>query len=1080
MPRNPNIQRVMILGSGPIVIGQACEFDYSGTQGCKALREEGIEVILVNSNPATIMTDPDFADRTYIEPLLSTTVGRIIEKETERGGPMALLPTLGGQTALNLAVELIESGVVERHGMTVIGAGLEAIRKAEDRELFKAAMQRIGLDVPRSGIASSMAEAMALVEEIGLPAIIRPSFTLGGTGGGIAFNRQEYMDQCEMGLTLSPVHQIMVEQSVLGWKEFELEVMRDHADNVVIICSIENIDPMGVHTGDSVTVAPAQTLTDVEYQMMRDAAIRIMREIGVDTGGSNVQFAIHPETGRMVVIEMNPRVSRSSALASKATGFPIAKFATKLAIGYALDEIANDITQRTPACFEPAIDYVALKIPRFNFEKFPGAQAVLGTSMKSVGEVLAFGRSFPEALGKAFRSLEAGLVGCSHRPMRELGNDEILRCVRTPSPNRLLAVAEALRRGVAIDALAHDTGINPWFIKQVEWVTQTETDLERSRDLSPESLRRLKRLGFSDAQIGQAVGETEAAIRVTRLGASIRPVYKSVDTCAGEFEAMTPYFYSSYERTHDRPPTDRRKVMVLGSGPNRIGQGVEFDYMCVQAVFALRAAGLEAIMYNCNPETVSTDYDISDRLYFEPLTFEDVMEVFEHERPEGVILQFGGQTPLKLAQPLEAAGVPILGTPPDKIDLAEDRERFNALISELDIPQPRGAICGTFAEVRSAIGEIGYPVVVRPSYVLGGRAMAVIFNERMLEEYLTVTEKVDEEHPILVDQYLTSAVEVDVDAVSDGERVVIGGVMEHIEEAGIHSGDSACVLPPKSLSRDILARIAEHTRSLGLALGVRGLLNIQFAVQGGEVHVLEVNPRGSRTVPFVSKATGVPLARIATRVMLGETLAQIGLTEDVHVSHYSVKEAVLPFARFPGCQVILSPEMRSTGEVMGVADNFAEAFAKAEAGADARLPERPEQGAIFITVADDDKGDIVPIAQIFRAFGFKLLATPGTREQLRIHGIEAEELRRISMGARPNILDKMINGEVALIINTFPRMGGRSATHIEDVQRMRHGAIARSVPLITTLAGARATVDAISALIHNAMGVTALQDLHGS
>jgi carbamoyl-phosphate synthase large subunit len=1078
VPRNPAIRRVMILGSGPIVIGQACEFDYSGTQGCKALKEEGIEVILVNSNPATIMTDPSFADRTYIEPLLPTTTTRIIRKETQRGGPMALLPTLGGQTALNLAVALIERGVVEEFGMTVIGAGLEAIRRAEDRELFKKTMIELGLEVPRSGIAHSTAEALGLLDDIGLPAIIRPSFTLGGTGGGIAYNRQEYIDQVEAGLTMSPIHQIMVEESVLGWKEFELEVMRDGADNVVIICSIENLDPMGVHTGDSITVAPAQTLTDVEYQAMRDAAMKVIRAVGVETGGSNIQFAVHPESGRMVVIEMNPRVSRSSALASKATGFPIAKFATKLAIGYTLDEIANDITKKTPACFEPTIDYVALKVPRFNFEKFPGAEPKLGTSMKSVGEVLAFGRSFPEALNKAFRSLERGLAGCTGLHLRRLANADLLRLVRTPNPDRLLAVHEAMRRGVAREEIQRDTAIDPWFLAQVETLVREEKALEHHPDLGEASLRRLKRLGFSDAHLGRLANVSESSVRAKRLERGIRPVFKSVDTCAGEFEAVTPYFYSSYERSHDRQPTDRPKVMVLGSGPNRIGQGIEFDYCCVQAVFAIRETGREAIMFNCNPETVSTDYDISDRLYFEPLTFEDVMEVIEFERPEGVILQFGGQTPLKLAEALGAAGVPILGTSPDKIDLAEDRQRFNRLLNELKIPQPRGALCATFDDVRRAIAEIGYPVVVRPSYVLGGRAMAVIFNEQMLDSYLVETERVDEDHPILVDQYLANATEMDVDAVADAERVVIGGIMEHIEEAGIHSGDSACVLPPKSLGKGVLAKIAAHTRALGRALEVRGLLNIQFAIQGEEVFVLEVNPRASRTVPFVSKATGVPLARIATRVMLGETLAQIGLTEDVRVKHYSVKEAVLPFARFPGCQVDLSPEMRSTGEVMGVADNFAEAFAKAEAGAGTKLPEDPKAGAIFLTVTDDDKPGIVPVAQILRALGFPLLATPGTREFLRIHGVEAGELGRISEGARPNILDKMINGEVQLIINTFKRRGGETAAEITDIQQMRWAAYARGVPLITTLAGARATTDAVSALVHNTMTVRALQDLH--
>jgi carbamoyl-phosphate synthase large subunit len=991
---------------------------------------------------------------------------------------MALLPTLGGQTALNLAVSLIESGVVEQYGMRVIGAGLDAIKTAEDRQLFKDAMIGLGLDVPRSGTASTMAEAVALIDDIGLPAIIRPAFTLGGSGGGIAFNREEYLDQCETGLAMSPVSQILVEESVLGWKEYELEVMRDRADNVVIICSIENLDPMGVHTGDSITVAPAQTLTDVEYQRMRDAAMKIIRAIGVETGGSNIQFALDPVSGRMIVIEMNPRVSRSSALASKATGFPIAKFATKLAIGYTLDEIANDITRKTPACFEPTIDYVALKIPRFNFEKFPGAQAVLGTSMRSVGEVLAFGRSMPEALHKAFRSLERGLVGCTGLTLRGKSNEDLLRLVRTPNPDRLLAVCEALRRGMPVEEVARETAIDPWFLAQVSWCVQEEAAIESAGTLDADALRRAKRLGFSDAHLAALTGQRESAIREARIANSIRPVFKAVDTCAGEFEAFTPYFYSSYERAHDRLPTGERRVIVLGSGPNRIGQGVEFDYMCVQAVIALREAGRVAIMVNCNPETVSTDYDISDRLYFEPLTFEDVMEIIDHEQPDGVILQFGGQTPLRLAKDLEAARVPILGTSPDKIDLAEDRERFNSLITELGIPQPRGAICGSFDDVRRAIGEIGYPVVVRPSYVLGGRAMAVIFNEKMLREYLTETERVSEDHPILVDQYLANAVEVDVDAVADGERVVIGGVMQHIEEAGIHSGDSACVLPPTSLRRDALEKIRTHTHALGLALDVRGLLNIQFAVMGDEVFVLEVNPRGSRTVPFVSKATGVPLARIATRVMLGESLANIGFTEQPVISHYAVKEAVLPFARFPGCRVILSPEMRSTGEVMGIAANFPEAFAKAAAGADAKLPESPKAGAIFLTVADDDKSAIVPIAQVLRAHGFRLLATPGTRAHLSVYGIEAEDLRRISEGVRPNILDKMINREVALIINTYSAGGGESASEIADVQRMRWTAVTRGVPLITTIAGARAAADGISALIHNTMGVTALQDLN--
>ena len=1101
MPRRTDLRRILLLGSGPIVIGQACEFDYSGTQACKALRAEGYEVVLVNSNPASIMTDPDLADRTYIEPLTPEVVARVIEIER----PDALLPTMGGQTALNLAVALAENGTLERFGVELIGANLEAIRKAEDRLLFKEAMARIGVAVCPSGIANTLEEAERVGEVIGTyPRIIRPAFTLGGSGGGIAYNPEEFRAICKSGLEASPVSQILVEQSLLGWKEFELEVMRDTADNVVIVCSIENLDPMGVHTGDSITVAPAQTLTDREYQRLRDQSIAIIREIGVDTGGSNIQFAINPANGDVVVIEMNPRVSRSSALASKATGFPIAKIAARLAVGYSLDEIINDITGATPACFEPTIDYVVTKIPRFAFEKFRGSPPVLTTSMKSVGEAMAIGRCFEESFQKALRSLETGLAGWGcDRPDSDPDRADLERQVRTPSPDRILAVRTAMVRGYSDAELHKLSAIDPWFLAKLRGLIEAEVRLlsgRRLEDLGAGELLELKQLGFSDRQIGWATGRGELEVRSRRQGLGINAVFKMVDTCAAEFASSTPYHYSTYERPLERlgadgqlevqPPADevlpetRRKVMILGGGPNRIGQGIEFDYCCCHASFALRDEGFATVMVNSNPETVSTDYDTSDRLYFEPLTLEDVLNVIEAERPEGVIVQFGGQTPLKLAIPLlrwlatpagAATGTTLWGTSPESIDRAEDREQFEAILRHLEIRQPRNGLARSEAEARSVAERIGYPVVVRPSYVLGGRAMEVVYDQEELNRYMVEAAAVEPDHPVLIDQYLENAIEVDVDALADGSgAVLIGGLMEHIEPAGIHSGDSACALPSVSLSPEVLATIKGWSRDLARALEVRGLINLQFAIQrDGEgverVFIIEANPRASRTVPFVAKATGVPLAKIASQLMAGRTLAELGLTSEPVPPLQTVKEAVLPFKRFPGADTLLGPEMRSTGEVMGIASSFGLAYAKAELAAGEALP---TSGTVFLSTHNRDKPGLVPVARRLMEEGFALTASAGTARILSEAGLAVEPVLKVHEG-RPNIEDAIRSGQIQLVINTPI---GRQAAH--DDRYLRRAALDYAVPTVTTLAGARAAVEAITALQQQTIEVNALQDIH--
>ncbi len=1107
MPRRTDLRRILLLGSGPIVIGQACEFDYSGTQACKALRAEGFEVVLVNSNPASIMTDPDMADRTYIEPLTPEVVARVIEIEQ----PDALLPTMGGQTALNLAVALAENGTLEKHGVELIGANLQAIRKAEDRLLFKEAMERIGVAVCPSGIANTLEEAERVGEVIGsYPRIIRPAFTLGGSGGGIAYNPEEFRAFCKSGLEASPVSQILVEQSLLGWKEFELEVMRDSADNVVIVCSIENLDPMGVHTGDSITVAPAQTLTDREYQRLRDQSIAIIREIGVDTGGSNIQFAINPANGDVVVIEMNPRVSRSSALASKATGFPIAKIAARLAVGYTLDEIVNDITGATPACFEPTIDYVVTKIPRFAFEKFRGSPAVLTTSMKSVGEAMAIGRCFEESFQKALRSLETGHAGWGcDRP--DAASDLTLapdptaleRALRTATPERIFAVREAMLVGRSDDEIHQLSAIDPWFLAKLRCILEAEQRLLRGRQLQQldaAALLELKQLGFSDRQIAWATGSDELTVRRHRQGLGINAVFKTVDTCAAEFASSTPYHYSTYERPLERlnaageleivppenevQPESRRKVMILGGGPNRIGQGIEFDYCCVHASFALQAEGFATVMVNSNPETVSTDYDTSDRLYFEPLTLEDVLNVIEVEHPEGVIVQFGGQTPLKLAIPLLrwlaspeglATGTRVWGTSPESIDAAEDREQFEAILRRLEIRQPRNGLARSEAEARTIAARVGYPVVVRPSYVLGGRAMEVVYDEAELNRYMVEAVQVEPDHPVLIDQYLDNAIEVDVDALCDLEGVVvIGGVMEHIEPAGIHSGDSACWLPSVSLSEAALATIREWSRALSLALGVRGLINLQFAVQydpeqGERVFIIEANPRASRTVPFVAKATGVPLAKVASQLMAGRTLAELGLMAEPIPPLQTVKEAVLPFKRFPGSDTLLGPEMRSTGEVMGIASSAGMAYAKAELAAGEALP---TSGTVFLSTHDRDKPALLPVAERLVGLGFDLIATGGTAEALRAAGLQVESILKVHEG-RPNIEDAIRSARIQLIINTPI---GRQAAH--DDKYLRRAALDYAVPTVTTLAGARAAVEAITALQQQKIEVNALQDIH--
>jgi carbamoyl-phosphate synthase large subunit len=1059
VPKDPSIRSVLVIGSGPIVIGQACEFDYSGTQAVKVLRREGIRVSLVNSNPATIMTDPEYADRTYVEPLDPETLEAILERER----PDAILPTVGGQTALNLAVELSRRGVLDRLGIRLIGASRRAVEVGEDRRLFKEAMQRISLEVPKSGFARTLDEARAVVKTTGLPAVVRPSFTLGGSGGGITYNMEEFEEIVDRGLELSPVHEILIEESVQGWKEFELEVMRDHADNFVVICSIENFDPMGIHTGDSITVAPAQTLTDREYQAMRDASRRIIREVGVETGGSNIQFAVDPKTGRMVVIEMNPRVSRSSALASKATGFPIAKIAALLALGYRLDEIQNDITRVTPASFEPTLDYVVVKIPRWAFEKFREASPLLGTQMKSVGEVMAIGRTFKEALQKGLRGLEIGASGFARSGLQDSRVKEKLLAA---DPDRIFYVKRALELGISHQEINRMTSIDPWFLDQLQQIVEMEGALR----CGSADLREAKRYGFSDQRIAELQKTTEAAVREERGKRGIRPVYKRVDTCAAEFESFTPYLYSTYEEEDESLPTDRPKIVILGSGPNRIGQGIEFDYCCCHASFAFKEEGYETVMVNCNPETVSTDYDSSDRLYFDPLTFEDVMNILENEKPKGVVIQFGGQTPLKLALPLHRAGVPILGTSPDKIDLAEDRKRFSALLRELEIPQPESGTAGSLEEAKAVAAQIGYPVLVRPSYVLGGRAMAIAYDEASLEQYGREAVSASPGHPILVDRFLEDAYEVDVDAVGDAERVVIGGIMQHIEEAGIHSGDSAAVLPTYKISPPHLETIRDYTRRLGRALEVRGLMNVQYAIKDDIVYVLEVNPRGSRTTPFVSKATGVPLAKVAARVLAGRSLKDQGITEDLTVSRIFIKESVFPFPKFPGTDILLGPEMKSTGEVMGISEDFGMAFAKAQAAAGFRIP---TSGTVFLSVNDFDKGGILPLARGLREMGFKLVATRGTAEFLNAQGVDAEMVHKVNEG-RPNCVDLIKSGGIHIVVNT---PYGRESFY--DDGAIRKSATMHGVLVITTLTAAAATVKAIHAVRERVVDIASLQEIHG-
>jgi carbamoyl-phosphate synthase large subunit len=1083
LPKREDIKSILIIGSGPIVIGQACEFDYSGTQACKALRDEGYRVILVNSNPATIMTDPETADATYIEPLTPEVLELIIKKER----PDAILPTMGGQTALNLAVELSEKGILEKYDVELIGAKLHAIKKAEDRELFKEAMASIGLEVPRSAAVISVREGLDAINELGFPAILRPAFTLGGTGGGIAYNQEEFAELLDKGLKLSPVNQVLIEESALGWKEYELEVMRDGKDNVVIVCSIENFDPMGIHTGDSITVAPAQTLTDKEYQRMRDASIAIIREIGVDTGGSNIQFALNPENGRMVVIEMNPRVSRSSALASKATGFPIAKIAAKLAVGLTLDEIRNDITRETPASFEPTIDYVVTKFPRFAFEKFPEADPVLTTQMKSVGEVMSIGRTFKESLQKSLRSLESGSYGMEEV---EEGADRIKSKLQIPGVDRFWYVAQAIRTGMTVEEIREYTKIDPWFLNNMREIIEMEEHIRSGvRKLyggkatdSQAIVREAKECGFSDRRLAQLTGLGESDVREFRRKNGIRPAYKMVDTCAAEFEAFTPYLYSTYERPfyslvtrHVLPPqvdseanpTDKQKIVILGSGPNRIGQGIEFDYCCVHAVFALRELGFETIMVNCNPETVSTDYDTSDRLYFEPLTIEDVMNILDTEKPVGVIVQFGGQTPLKLAVPLEKEGIRILGTSPDSIDRAEDRKRFKQLLHKLNLRQPESDTASSIAEAVEAAKKIGYPVMVRPSYVLGGRAMEIVYDEDSIRNYMERAVKASPEHPILVDKYLNDAIEIDVDAVADGTDVVIGGVMEHIEEAGIHSGDSACSLPPYSLSAAITEEIKRQTEALAKELRVIGLMNVQFAVKKDEIYILEVNPRASRTIPFVSKATGVPLAKIAAKVMAGRTLKELGVTAQKEMKHVAVKEAVFPFDKFPGVDTILGPEMKSTGEVMGVDEDFGRAFWKAQASVNNVIP---LSGKIVISIRDEDKPGICKVVERLFGAGFSIIATKGTARFLAERGLDVEVINKVAEG-RPHIVDLIKNKEIVFVINTVS-----DAQAQKDSFSIRRSALQYGVPYTTTVAGARAVVSAIEMLKKKKITIKSIQE----
>ena len=1066
MPKRTDIHKILIIGSGPIVIGQACEFDYSGTQACKALRQEGYEIVLVNSNPATIMTDPETADSTYIEPLTVASVTEIIRRER----PDALLPTVGGQTALNLAIALSDAGVLDEYGVEMIGAKREAIKVAENRLLFKQAMDEEGLQMPRGGFARTWEEAKELVTQTGYPAIIRPSFTLGGTGGGTAYNPEEFEEIIRGGLAASPIHEVLIEESILGWKEFELEVMRDLADNVVIICSIENFDPMGVHTGDSITVAPAQTLTDREYQVMRDMAIRIIRKVGVETGGSNIQFGVNPENGEIRIIEMNPRVSRSSALASKATGFPIAKIAAKLAVGYTLDEIPNDITKKTPASFEPTIDYVVAKIPKWDFEKFREAEDVLGTQMKSVGEVMAIGRTFKEALFKGLRSLEAV------KPLRleDISDDELQRKLARPNSQRFSYITYALQHDWPIQEIYRLSRIDPWFLDQLLQVMNIQRDIEGSKleEISADELRAFKEVALSDRRLAYLTERSEDEVRAYRKQLGIVPVFKRVDTCGGEFESHTPYLYSTYESEDEANPTDRRKIMILGSGPNRIGQGIEFDYCCCHASFALHEAGFETIMVNCNPETVSTDYDTSDRLYFEPLTFEDVMNIVDVENPEGVIVQFGGQTPLNLAMRLQKAGVRVIGTSPDSIDLAEDRKRFGSLLKKLGIPQPENGMAASAEEAKEVASRIGYPVLVRPSYVLGGRAMAIVYDEEALERYVRTAVGFTPDRPVLIDRFLEQAAEFDVDALADETACVIAGIQEHIEEAGIHSGDSSCVLPPVRIDPEHLETMRHYTRKLAQALSVKGLMNIQFAIKDHRVYVLEVNPRASRTVPFVSKATGIPIARIAALVMAGRALQEFGLPDELTVKRFFIKSPVFPFAKFPGVDPILSPEMHSTGEVMGIGETFGEAYGKAMIAAGLSLP---ASGKAFLSVNDADKGAAVLLARKLVRLGFEIVATLGTASRLREVGLEVENVFKVNEG-RPNIVDQIKSGEISLVINT-PL--GRASHY--DEQAIRRAALHYNVPCVTTMTGAQALVEAIGACNSGqAPSVNSLQDLHAT
>ncbi len=1071
MPKRTDLHRILLLGSGPIVIGQAAEFDYSGTQAVKALKEEGYAVVLVNSNPATIMTDPELADRTYVEPVTPAWVRKVIERER----PDALLPTMGGQTALNVAMALVRDGTLAEFGVQLIGANARAIQMAEDRAEFAAAMRRIGLDTPVGRTVGTVPAALAAAQEVGFPAIIRPSFTLGGTGGGVAYNRAELEELVQRALEISPVHTTLIERSVLGWKEFELEVMRDGRDNVVIVCSIENLDPMGVHTGDSITVAPAMTLTDREYQRMRDAAIAIIREIGVEAGGCNIQFAVNPADGELLVIEMNPRVSRSSALASKATGFPIARIGTKLAVGYTLDELPNDITRTTPASFEPVLDYVVVKVPRFAFEKFPTADFRLTTQMKSVGEAMAIGRTFKEAFQKGLRALETGrpgwTVGLTLADDRLTSDSpaDLRVALRTPTPERVFQIKRALLAGLTVADIAQASGIDPWFLHQLAELLAAEQGFAGLAEVDGEALHRMKRLGFSDRQLAELRRTTEATIRERRWALGIHPAYKTVDTCAGEFPSSTPYLYSSYDVENESAPLGPDGIVILGSGPNRIGQGVEFDYCCVRAGLAFRELGYKTIMINCNPETVSTDFDISDKLYFEPLTFEDVIEIVRWERPRGVVVQLGGQTPLQLTQPLDAAGVPILGTSPDAIDIAEDRERFAALARRLGVTQPPNGIARSLEEAVAAATRIGYPVLVRPSYVLGGRAMEIVYDEGSLRDYFVRAVRVAPDHPVLIDRFLEDAFEADVDAISDGHRTVVGGVMQHIEDAGVHSGDSACVLPPYLIGDRQVDEMRRHTKAFAEALGVVGLLNVQFAIKGDVVYVLEVNPRASRTVPFVSKATGVPLAKLAAAAMVGHTLDALGLPDELPLPGVAVKEAVFPFTKLPGVDSVLGPEMRSTGEAMGFADSFGMAFAKAQIAADGSLP---LSGAVFVTVNDSDKPTVVPIVRRFHELGFRILATEGTQKYLRARGIPAERVLKVHEG-RPNAIDLIVSGEAHLLINT--PLG--KFTQADDYA-IRRAALVHRVPYTTTMSAASAACDAIIALRSRAGSVRSLQEWH--